>query len=392
MSAVRILAEELESPDFDPVEQALHAWEIRRTDPKESHRIALYLIDHALELDEPVVTGWAYLTCGVHELAQSDFDQSSESFRSSIALFSRMGERRGESLAHVGLARLHMTKGEFQPALELYKAIIEREAHGLLAVEKFEAFNGIGGCFWGLDKMELCLLYLSKAYDVLKNSNLIVERATVLSNIGSALIKVGNHRSAHEFLAAAHSFAKGSTDRVLNFNIHASLIACLIELKEPGKALPIAVKLVRDFQDLLIAGPYNNALCNVAVAFAYGKEWVLADHCLATAAKIADEGSMTLAKVCVNLAQAQVAEVRGDYGVAIAKAEHLIEEQPADLDADARSQLYSLLVNSYQKIGQHDAMVQFKKKKLELVDARYSSGLAAAMVVLDLQSSLRTAA
>ena len=389
MSAVKILAEELESTDIDPLEQALHAWEIRRSDPKESHRIALYLIDHALEIDDPLVTGWAYLTCGVHELAQSTFNVAGDSFHSAITLFVRVGERRGESLAQVALARLHMTKGEFQPALELFKAIIEREAHGLLPLEKFEAFNGIGGCFWGLDKMELCLLYLSKAYDVLKHTNFIVERATVLSNIGTALIKVGNHDTAREFLMAALNFADQTEDRVLKFNLQSSLIACLIDLKETATALPVAVRLLRDFQDMLFAGPYNIALCNIAVAFAYAEEWKLAEHCLRSAQKIADETDVDLSSISVNLAHAQVAEVRGDFAVAIARAEYLLEEQATSLDADAKAQAYSLLVNCYHKVGQHEGAVRFKKRKLELADLRYQSGLAAAMVVLDLKSSLR---
>ena len=106
MSAVRILREDPCSPDFKPLEEALRAWEIRRSDQKESHRLAMELIDHALEFDDPVVTAWAYLTCGAHELAANDLDQAAESLESAKKLFKRTGEKRGESLAVVLRARV----------------------------------------------------------------------------------------------------------------------------------------------------------------------------------------------------------------------------------------------------------------------------------------------
>ena len=136
MSAVQILREDPCSPDFKPLEEALRAWEIRRSDPKESHRLAMALIDHALEFDDPLVTGWAYLTCGAHELAANEFDEAESYLESAAKLFVRIGEKRGESLSVVLRARVRMAQGEFHPALEMYKSIIEREAHGLQTLEK----------------------------------------------------------------------------------------------------------------------------------------------------------------------------------------------------------------------------------------------------------------
>ncbi|MEP6702352.1 MAG: hypothetical protein ABJB04_05115, partial [Betaproteobacteria bacterium] len=164
MSAVKILKEDPCSPDFKPLEEALRAWEIRRSDSKESHRIASVLIEHALEFDQPLVTAWAYLTCGAHEVAANELDEAEQSLESAKTLFRRAGEPRGESLAVILRARVQMARGEFHSALEMYKSIIEREAHGLQTLERFEAFNAIAGCFWGLDNVELCLLYLTKAF------------------------------------------------------------------------------------------------------------------------------------------------------------------------------------------------------------------------------------
>ena len=389
MSAVRIFADECDSPDYNPLEQALHAWEIRRSGPKESHRIGLDLIDHALEIDDQLVTAWAYLTCGAHELANSELQlAATESFECAAKLFKRMGEKRGESLSQIALARLYMTNGQFHPALELYKSIIEREAHGLTPLEKFEAFNSIGGCFWGLDKLELCLLYLSKAFEVLRNTNFVTERATVLGNIGSALLSVGNYDTAYDFLVAAAKYSRSADNRMGAFNIQASLVACLNEMKDHTKALPIATRLVKDFEDLLFVGPYNVALCNVAIAFANAKQWQLSEYCLAEAQKIAQNGQVAHSLAAVALAEAQVAEARGNFAVAIAHAESLLDNS-SSVTNDIRSQALSVLVNGYQKIGNHEAAVRAKKKKLELSDLRYQSGLAAAMVVLELGSSLK---
>ena len=392
MSAVRIFADECDSPDYNPLEQALHAWEIRRSDPKESHRIGLDLIDHALEIDDQLVTGWAYLTCGAHELAESNFEQSADSLVSAAKLFARIGEKRGESLALLLRARVKMALGEFQPALEMCKSIIEREAHGLQTLERFEAFNLIAGCFWGLDSVELSLLYLSRAFEALRNTSYNPERATVLSNMGAALLSVGNHEAAREFLVAASRFSKASEDRVLSFNIQTNLVAAHVELKDAKSALADAVNLMTDYQDLALAGPANTALCNAAMAFALARQTAMATQCLNAARALASSSDLTASKIMVAQADAMISESLGNYAVAAAQAESIFATFAADLTNEAKSQLYSLLVNCYQKISSLGDLLSVKRKRLTLSETRYQSGLAAAMVVLDLKSSLKNLA
>ena len=389
MSAVQILREDPCSPDFKPLEEALRAWEIRRSDPKESHRLAMDLIDHALEIDDPLVTGWAYLTCGAHELAANEFEQAEESLESAIKLFARTGEKRGESLAVVLARAGAYNRGEFHPALEMYKSIIEREAHGLQTLERFEAFNAIAGCFWGLDNVELCLLYLSKAFDTLRNTPYNTERATVLSNMGAALVAVGNYEAAREFLIAAIKFSETSGDRVLGLNILLNLVACHIELKEVPEAIAVSTRMLAEYQDLAFAGPSNTVLCNAAMAFALGKRWTLADQCLVGAQVIAEESGLPMSKLLVAQTEATIAEARGNYAVAAAHAEAVLENFAEQLSNEARSQIYSLLVVCYQHLSRLDDMLAMKKKRLSLSESRYSAGLAAAMVILDLKASLK---
>lgn len=389
MSAVRILRENPCSPDFKPLEEALRAWEVRRSDPKESKRVATELIDHALEFDDPLVTAWAYLTCGAHELAASEFDQAAESLESAIKLFLRTGEKRGESLATIVRARVESSRGEFHSALEINKSVIEREAHGLRPLERFEAFNAIAGCFWGLDNVEICLLYLSKAFDTLRNTQYNTERATVLSNMGAALLAVGNYESAREFLVAASKFSRLGADRVLDVNIQSNLIACHNELRDSSEALAISVRMLSGYEDLLFAGPSNGALCNAATAFAIGKQWSLADQCLVGAQIIAQEAAVPMWQLAAAQTELIISAERGNHAVAAAHAESILENYAEQLTNEARSQIFSLLILCYQQLSRIDEMLATKKKKLILSENRYNSGLAAAMVVLDLKASLK---
>jgi len=389
MSAAKILREDPCSPDFKPLEEALHAWEIRRSDPKESHRRAKMLIEHALEFDQPIVTAWAYLTCGAHEVAANELEDAEENLESAKTLFIRADNKRGESLSVILKARACMARGQFNSALEFYKSTIEREAHGLSVLEKFEAFNGIAGCFWGLDKVELCLLYLSKAFEMLRNTAHDTERATVLSNMGVALVSVGNHEAARDFLLAAQRFSRRSDDRILQINIHTALAALHIELKETVDAVRVSTKILSEFEDIAFAGPTNAALCNAAIAFAQGGHWALADQCLLGAQVIAQDGELTAAKILVRQAEAEVAAARGNFAVAAGHVDALLAEFDESLSSEHRSQLYGLLATCYQKMSQVDAALVVKKKKLSLSEARYQSGLAAAMVIMDFKSSLK---
>ena len=389
MSAVQILRDDPSSPDFKPLEEALRAWEIRRSDPKESHRLAMDLIDHALEFDDPLVTGWAYLTCGAHELAANEFDTAQESLGSAIKLFARTGEKRGESLATILRARVESNRGEFHSALEMYKSVIEREAHGLQTLERFEAFNAIAGCFWGLDNVELCLLYLSRAFDTLRNTDYNTERATILSNMGAALLAVGNYEAAREFLVAAAKFSRLGSDRVLGLNILANLVACHNELKEIPDAVAVSTRMMSDYQDLAFTGPSNGALCNAATAYAYGKQWALADQCLVGAQMIAQESGMPMWQLVVAQTEVVVAAARGNHAVAAAHAEALLSNFSDQLSSEARSQVFSVLIVCYQHLSRLDDMLAMKKKRLSLSESRYHAGLTAAMVVLDLRASLK---
>ena len=389
MSAVKILREDPCSPDFKPLEQALHAWEIRRSDPKESHRIAALLIEHALEFDDPVLTAWAYLTSGAHELAANELGDASESLESAKTLFRRVGEQRGESLAVILCARVEMARGEFHPALEMYKSIIEREAHGLHTLERFEAFNSIAGCFWGLDNVELCLLYLTKAFDSLRNTAFNAERAAVLSNMGAALLTVRNYEAAREFLTAAAKFSRVAGDRTLELNILGNLAACHVELKEVSEALTVSARMLSEYQDLAFAGPSNTALCNAAMAFALGKQHSLADQCLVGARIIAQESGLPFQRLLAAQAEAVIAESRGNHAVAAAHAEAIIAEFDEHLSHEARCQLYGLLVVCYQRLSRLDDLLAMKKKRLQLSESRYAAGLAAAMVILELKASLK---
>lgn len=388
MSAVQILKEDPSSPDFKPLESALHAWEIRRSNPQESHRLARELVEHALEFDDPVVTAWAYLTCGAHEVAANDFEVAAETLDSASRLFERTAERRGESLTAILRGRMYTVQGKFQDALEVFKAVIEREGHGLRTLERFEAFNSISGCFWGMDKVDLSLMYLSKAFEVVKVGDFAMERATVLSNMGAALNHVGNYEEARRFLLAAREVLPPKGNPILSFNIHTNLIACCLELEQNDEAAESSRRMLTQHQDLAFAGPLNGSICNAALAFAKAKRWELSQQCMVGAAIIAQENPDPRNAIALRHAEAVIAEERGHIAVAVAHAEAILESSSGELSNEVRCQLYTLLIRCYQRLSQTSAVLQVKKKRLDLLDNRYKDGLAAAMIVLDVRAAL----
>lgn len=388
MSAVKILKEDPCSPDFKPLEEALHAWEIRRSDPKNSHRRAKRLLDYALEIDQPLVTAWAYLTCGAHELAANELDEADESLESAKSLFRRVGEKRGESLALILTARIQVARGKFHAALEMYKSIIEREAHGLKTLERFEAFNAVAGCFWALDNVELSLLYLTKAFETLRNTAYNSERAAVLNNMAAALVAVGNYEAGRDFLIAASKFVKGGADETLALSILSNLVACHLELREIPHAIAVSKRILTEFQEAVFAGPMNTALCNAAMSFALGKHSSVADQCLVGAQILTEEHDLPIQRIQLAQAEAVINEARGNDAAAAAQAESLLERYKDHLSNEIRSQMYALLASCYQRLSRLDDLIQIKKKRLQLSESRYQSGLAAAMVILDLKSQL----
>ena len=87
--------------------------------------------------------------------------------------------------------------------------------------------------------------------------------------------------------------------------------------------------------------------------------------------------------------EATIAETRGNYAVAVAHAESILENFAEHLSNEGRSQIYTLLASCYQHLSRLDDMLEVKKRRLSLSENRYAAGLAAAMVVLDLKASLK---
>ena len=184
-------------------------------------------------------------------------------------------------------------------------------------------------------------------------------------------------------------FSRPGADRVLELNILSNLVACHIELKEISDAVLVSIRILSEYQDLAFAGPTNQVLCNTASAFALEKRWSLADQCLLGARMIAQEGKLTAAHALVAQAEATIAMARGNYAVAAAHAEAILDNFADNLSSEARSQIYSLLITSYQQLSRPDDMLALRKRRLTLSESRYGAGLAAAMVILDLKASLR---
>jgi tetratricopeptide (TPR) repeat protein len=207
--------------------------------------------------------------------------------------------------------------------------------------------------------------------------------------MGATLLAVGNYAAAREFLIAAVRFSKSCSDRVLGLNILSNLVACHVEFNEVPEAIAASTRMLTEYQDLAFAGPSNGILCNAATAFALGKQWSLADQCLTGAQLIAQQSDLTMSRVLVAQAEATVAMARGNYAVAAAHAEAILQNFTEQLSNEVRSQLYSLLATCYQQLSRLDDLLAMKKKRLGLSETRYAAGLAAAMVILDLKASLK---
>jgi hypothetical protein len=155
------------------------------------------------------------------------------------------------------------------------------------------------------------------------------------------------------------------------------------------EAIAVSTRMLAEYQDLAFAGPSNTVLCNAAMAFARGKQWTLADQCLVGAQVIAEESGLPMSKLLVAQTEATIAETRGNHAVAAAHAEAVLKNFAEQLSNEAKSQIYGLLVICYQHLSRQDDMLAIKKKRLSLSESRYSAGLAAAMVILDLKASLK---
>jgi diguanylate cyclase (GGDEF)-like protein len=154
-------------------------------------------------LDDPGVdartAAWAELTLGWNQLyVTSQALEASTTIPAALARFVALGERRGELLARIGIARLALMRQLPQDAREAIRAIYDEAYATLPPQDRFWAVNVLAATYFYDNRIDEAIRHLHLALETLRMIDVSPHLATAMSNLAASLVTVGDYTPARE--------------------------------------------------------------------------------------------------------------------------------------------------------------------------------------------------
>jgi diguanylate cyclase (GGDEF)-like protein len=190
----RRAAADLASPPDDPI---VEVWESHFREPAVSVARARALIDDPAS-DERT-RAWAELTIGWHQLYfTADPAAAGATLPLARARFAAIGERRGELLARIGLARLKLVHQQPSAARAELVEFYDEAVAELKPQDRFWAINAMGATYYYEDRIDETIRHMHLALETLRTIDVSPHLPTAMSNLAATLVTVGDYAPARE--------------------------------------------------------------------------------------------------------------------------------------------------------------------------------------------------
>jgi len=223
--------------DSAALRKALRAWRLLLVDAPEALVHAEAALHAAQRAGDPAAEARARLARGFHGLHYATPTEAAQDLRQALEACAGRGDRAGELLATVGLARVALREGQVERALAMLVplrdeglAVLRRDQRGML-------LNAIAGCHSAQGDSERAFAYL---YEALRGSGPAHGHGfdiVVYCNLSHELVQIGDHDEAlaqvERGLARCRELRTPRLRSVLLIN----RVICLTELERADEAL-----------------------------------------------------------------------------------------------------------------------------------------------------------
>ncbi|MDE2612152.1 MAG: diguanylate cyclase [Burkholderiales bacterium] len=217
--------------------KARRAWRLLLVDAPEALAQAESALHAAQHSDDRGAQAWALLARGVHGLHYATPAEAEQDLRQALALCGGLGERAGELLATVGLARVALREGQVERALAMLRplrdeglAVLRRDQRGMM-------LNAIAGCHSAQGDSERAFAYL---YEALRGSGPARGNGfdiVVYCNLSHELVQIGDHDEALAQVERGLERCRDLRTPRLRSVLLINRVICLTELERADEAL-----------------------------------------------------------------------------------------------------------------------------------------------------------
>jgi diguanylate cyclase (GGDEF)-like protein len=201
---------------------------------------ALALAERALALagdGDLQAAGWARLVRAFHRMRYSSRASALDEFDAAKRLCDAAGDRGGQILADVGIARCELHADQPHAALARLLPLRTEGLRVLRHLSRAILLNGIAGCYSGLDQSAEAFAYMYQALREARHARRLGFDVVLLANLGYELCQLGDCEEGLRYLNEGLEACAELRNLRLRTQLLVNRIVCLTDLGRAAEAL-----------------------------------------------------------------------------------------------------------------------------------------------------------
>jgi tetratricopeptide (TPR) repeat protein len=306
------------------VRQARAAWRLQYSDSRQSLALAEGACVRAVASADMAADGWARLTRGVHRLRYGQLRDATSDLTRAQECFDASNDAAGSILARAWIARVSLTEGRAQEALELLMPLREPGLRLLKEEERGMLLNNIAGCHSTLGQSAQAFAYM---YQAMRETSAARNRGfdvVLYNNIGHELCELGDALEALRYLDQGIERCRQVVNPRMTEILLGNRLACLIDLSRPGEGLADIERLLDLHKDATAPAFAGARFETMAIVALRAGEAVLGADLVARASETLTNKATPDEKIELALATAELRRTNGDLDGAATALEQAI--------------------------------------------------------------------
>jgi diguanylate cyclase (GGDEF)-like protein len=342
------------SPSPSGTRLARRAWRLLYSDSQQCVALADRALARAEARGDVGAQGWARLTRGFHMIWYSTPKEAAGELSEAQRCFAATGDRAGQLLAEVGLARCAWRDGQFREALQRVLPLRDEGLRVLSGDERGMLLNTIAGCCSELGQSEQAFAYMYQALRESGGARSHGFDVVLYCNLSHELIQLGDYQQALSYLREGLDRCSRLNNARLFAVLAINLVICLSSMGRAAEAMPDVHRLLQLPADKSGRGAMNAHFETLAIAALHAGDNDLGAELIDRAEVALRTGSVLDERLTLCVAGAELRLARGQPEQAL---EHL-RECAASSDAAggaslrARCDYYHTLAAVHERLGQ----------------------------------------